>query len=244
MVIAYDGTHYSGWQIQPHSLSIQEKLEQTLQIFLREKVRIIGSGRTDAGVHALGQVAHFSCSQELNLERFLWSANSLLPPDIRVVTVDAVTDAFHAQHSAIGKEYHYHLSLGVVQEPFHRFYSYHIPFELNIDLLKQAAQMFIGTHDFTSFANAAHTGSAAKNPIRTLRRLDVVEMEQQQVRLEFEGDGFLYKMVRNITGTLLEVASGKKPLSAISAIRESRDRRQAPQAVPPQGLFLIKVSYP
>lgn len=242
ITVAYDGTLYSGWQVQPHSLSIQEVLQKTLKIFLREEIQVIGSGRTDAGVHALGQVAHFSTSHQVDLGRFLLSANALLPPEIRIRDVEPVSEDFHAQYSTKGKEYHYHLSLGKVQEPFHRLYSYHFPYPINLDLLQDAAKAFLGKHDFTTFANSAHLGSASRNPVRTLKRLDVVE-EEGGVRLEFEADGFLYRMVRNITGTLLDCAGGRLSVDAVEELFQAKDRKKAPQAAPPQGLFLMKVFY-
>lgn len=242
LVIAYDGTHYAGWQIQPHSLSIQEKIQQTLEIFLRQPVKLIGSGRTDTGVHALGQVAHFEFPEKIDLYRFMGSANGLLPPDIRIKSIETAEPDFHAQYSALGKIYHYHLWLDRVQDPFQRLYSYHVNEKINIDLLQEAAKKFLGTHDFTAFANSAHHGSAAHDPIRTIIRLDVVP-ENGGVRLEFEADGFLYKMVRNITGTLIDVARGFRPMEDISEIFASRDRRMGSNAVPPQGLFLVKVIY-
>ncbi len=242
LIIAYDGTAYNGWQIQPHSISVQETIQKALSIFLRQEIHIIGSGRTDTGVHALGQVAHFSISDEVDFFRFIASANALLPADIRIKSIEKVPGDFHAQYSAIGKIYHYHLWLDRVQDPFQRLYSTHIHEKIDLDLLKQAAIQFIGTHNFTSFANSAQCGSAARDPVRTLERLDVVP-QQGGVRLEFEADGFLYKMVRNITGTLLEVAKGNMAVETIPHLLEIKDRKKAAQAAPPQGLFLMKVLY-
>lgn len=243
LLIAYDGTHYSGWQIQPNAPSIQEKLQEILKILLRQNIAVIGSGRTDAGVHAYGQVAHFRSSDPIDVKRLLVSLNGMLPRDIRVKHVEEVPSCFHAQYSAIGKEYHYQLYLDRIMDPFRRLYCWHIHHRLNLQLLRQAAQLFIGKHDFTSFANEAHEGSAARDPVRTLRRLDVVEVDGG-VRLEFEGDGFLYKMVRNIVGILVEVASGKRPIEDIAVIFAARDRKCSGKAAPSQGLFLMRVEYP
>jgi tRNA pseudouridine38-40 synthase len=243
LLIQYDGTCYSGWQIQDNADSIQSQIEQAIKTILRIPVRVIGSGRTDAGVHALGQTAHFHVPCVLDLYRFLRSLNGILPADIRVINGVPVPLDFHAQYSAIGKIYHYRLCLDKIQSPFNRYYTFQVHAKIDLDKLKEAAQCFIGTHDFTSFANEAHTGSASKDPIRTLNRLDIVP-ESGGIRLEFEADGFLYKMVRNIVGTLLEVASGKLAKEEIERILAAKDRRAAGAAVSPQGLFLVQVNYP
>lgn len=243
MTIAYDGTHYSGWQVQPNGISIQEKLQEVLQIILRHPVVVVGSGRTDAGVHALGQVAHFKHEEEIDFRRLLTSLNGLLPPDIRVKSVEAVPPDFHAQHGATSKTYYYHLNIAKIPNPFRRLYSLHVYEACDLEALRLGAKHFIGTHDFTSFANEAHTGCAAHDPFRTIKRLDAIP-EEGGIRLEFEGDGFLYKMVRNITGTLLEVAAGKRDPDEIPRILKAKDRRQAGKAAPPHGLFLAKVDYP
>jgi tRNA pseudouridine38-40 synthase len=242
LLIAYDGTSYHGWQIQPTGISIQELIQKALFTILREEVKVIGAGRTDAGVHAKGQVAHFSCSHILDIPRFLRSVNGLIPRDIRVLRAEQVPLSFHAQHSACRKTYFYHLHLDTVQDPFRRLYSLHIHNRLNLEMLQVAACCFVGTFDFTAFANEGHKGSVTHNAIRTIYRVDVVQ-EPGGVRLEFEGEGFLYKMVRNIVGVLLEVASGKRPIEDIEKIFSSRDRRCAASAAPPHGLFLMHVDY-
>lgn len=243
LTIAYDGTHYHGWQIQPNGTSIQEKIQDALKTALRNEVQVIGSGRTDAGVHALGQVAHFKYDSEIDIYRLLASLNGLLPLDIRIKKIESVPLDFHAQYSALGKIYHYHLHLEQILNPFFRLYSLHVRERINLDLLKKASEHFLGTHDFTSFANEAHSGCAANDPIRTLKRLDIIP-ENGGIRLEFEADGFLYKMVRNIVGTLLEIASGKRSIEEIPFIFEAKDRRKAGKAAAPHGLFLVEVHYP
>lgn len=243
LTISYDGTAYCGWQIQPNGLTIQEILQTHVSTILRHPAIIIGSGRTDAGVHALGQVAHFHTSVTFDLSRFHRSLNALLPPDIRILHVEEAPEHFHAQYSAVGKTYHYHLHLDKVADPFTRLYRLHVREKIDLALLKQATQYFIGTHDFTSFANEAHRGSAAHDAVRTLTALDIIE-QTGGVRLEFTADGFLYKMVRNITGILLEISSGKRPIEEIPKIFSAKDRRQAGKAAPPHGLFLMSVKYP
>ncbi len=243
LTIGYDGTNYSGWQTQTDKvISIQSLIQKALATVLREKVSLIGSGRTDAGVHALAQIAHFSTHVAFEVSKLRHSLNSLLPKDIRIHLLEEVDSSFHARYSATGKIYHYHLHLSAVHNPFLRLYSLHIPYPLDLSLLKQAALGFIGTHDFSSFANNAKTGAAAKNATRTIQRLDVVE-EENGLRLEFEGNGFLYKMVRNIVGTLLEIATKKMKIEAISPLFAAKDRRRAPGAAPAKGLFLVKVHY-
>ena len=242
LTIAYDGTAYSGWQVQPNGLTIQEILQDKIAIVLRSEVKVIGSGRTDAGVHALGQVAHFHFPDPIDLYRLRGALNALLPTDIRVYEIVEVPLDFHAQYSATGKIYHFHLHLAPVSDPFNYLYRWHVREKIDLGLLEAAAKLFIGTHDFTSFANEAHAGCAAHDAVRTLHRLDIVA-QPGGVRLEFEGDGFLYKMVRNITGTLLEVAAGKRPIDDIKTIFAAKDRRKAGQAAPPQGLFLVQVHY-
>jgi tRNA pseudouridine38-40 synthase len=242
LLIAYDGTHFSGWQIQKNAVSIQCLIERALSTILRTQVNIVGSGRTDAGVHALAQTAHFKVSVPIDMAKTLASLNGLLPADIRILSIDQADSTFHARYSASSKIYHYHLHLGKTADPFKRHFAYHVFHPVDITLLKKAAQYFIGTHDFTSFASEATQGSAAKNPVRTLYRIDIVE-EKGGLRLEFEGNGFLYKMVRNIVGTLLDVCAGKIDLDQIPVILEAKDRRRAGRAAPPHGLYLMEVKY-
>ena len=243
LLIAYDGTNYSGWQIQTNALSIQSLIEKALQTLLKHPTSVIGAGRTDAGVHAYGQVAHFCSAQKIDLPRMQASLNGLLPSDIRILNIELASDDFHARYSALSKEYHYHLHLDLVQNPLTRLYTYHVLHRTNITLLQEAATLFIGTHDFTSFASKALYGCAAKNPVRTISRLNVITVPGG-LRLEFEGNGFLYKMVRNITGTLIDVACGKIPLENIPTIFAKKDRGLSGRIAPASGLFLKKVSYP
>lgn len=244
LTLSYDGTQYSGWQMQPNAPSIQGHLQKAITVFLGGKaVTVIGSGRTDAGVHAMNQVAHFKIEKDLNLNRLIKALNGLLPRDIRIKKVENVPIQFHAQYSAIGKEYHYYLYLEPVMDPFRRLYCWHVMRTLDRSLLYKAASLFVGTHDFTSFANEPHSGPVMKNPVRTLYRLDICPMEGG-IRLEFEGNGFLYKMVRNIVGSLIDVASHRLVVSDILSIFQAKDRRRASSAAPPQGLFLAKVNYP
>lgn len=240
--IMYDGTNYSGWQIQQHSVSIQQLIQDAVRILVREEVNVVGSGRTDAGVHAAGQIAHFRCTNEQSTDHLFKGLNGMLPKDIRVQGIEEVDLGFHAQKSAYAKQYHYHLCLGQIASPFERQYVWHVPYAIDQELLKQACSLFIGKHDFRSFANSAHTGAAAKNSVRTITNIDIIPRENG-LTLVFQANGFLYKMVRNIVGMVINVASGKKQLSDIPLILAAKDRRLAPMSAPPQGLFLMKVFY-
>lgn len=241
--LSYDGTQYSGWQVQENAISIQTLVQNALSTILRHPVHITGSGRTDAGVHAIAQIAHFTTDVSIDRHRLLVSLNGLLPLDIRAFELTEAPDSFHARYSALRKIYRYHLHLSPIRNPFNQLYTVHIPYQLDLTLLRAAAKAFIGEHDFTSFSNEAHRGSAARDPVRTLFRLDVGE-EEGGIFLEFEADGFLYKMVRNITGMLIDVARGKRPLSDIEAVFAAKDRTRASPAAPAHGLFLVEVIYP
>lgn len=242
LLIAYEGTQYHGWQVQPNGISIQSTIENVLKIILRQDLRLYGAGRTDAGVHALGQAAHFAYEGPIDLYKLRGSMNGILPLDIRILSVERVDDAFHAQYSAIGKIYRYHLHLQPIASPFKKGFVWHIPYLLDLDKMHKSSRLLLGRHDFSAFANESNRGVAAHDPVRTIQRIDLVD-EQGGVYLEFEGEGFLYMMVRNIVGTLVEIASGKRSPDEVSAIIASKDRRQAGQAAPPQGLFLVKVQY-
>ena len=242
ITIVYDGTNYCGWQIQPNGVTIQEVLQEKLSVILRTPIEITGASRTDSGVHALAQVAHFNYSPELDTYRFLASINGVLPNDIRVTEIVEVPLGFHARYSADNKVYHYHINLGPIQDPFKRLYSWYFPEKINLEILSACAKEFVGTHDFTSFANEPRTGATVKNPVRTIKRLGVIH-EGTGIRLEFEGDSFLYKMVRNITGTMIEIGKGKRSIEEIRSILAAKDRRKAGRAAPPHALFLVRVEY-
>lgn len=237
MNLSYDGTYYSGWAIQPNSTSIQQLIQEALQTVLSIETPIIGSGRTDAGVHARLQVAHFSHSDILNLSSLRYSLNGILPRDIRIHEILPVDEDFHARFSVKKKIYYYYLS--TTQDPFNYRHSHYVYAPLDLDLLKKALPLLVGTHDFSAFASR---GCGAKNPIKTLYNLEILP-QKGGLCLIFEGDGFLYKMVRNITGTLLEIATHKRPVEDLQRILTSKDRTQAGQTAPAQALFLHHVEY-
>ena len=235
--LAYDGTRYSGWAIQPNRPSIQGEIENALKTVLRARVPIIGSGRTDAGVHARLQVAHFYCNTFFIPSALCYSLNGVLPRDIRIYSITAVDEPFHARFSVKKKIYRYYFTS--IQDPFNYKYSYYVRSPLKQDLLKEAFPLLIGTHDFSGFAAS---GCRAKNPIKTLYALQMIPQHSGWF-LEFEGNGFLYKMVRNITGTLLEIAFMKRPLGDITMILDSKDRTLAGPTAPAHPLFLHAVHY-
>lgn len=242
LTIAYDGTDYSGWQVQSNAQSIQTLVQRALETVVRHPIGLTGAGRTDAGVHAEGQTAHFDTDTMIDLSRLRYSANALLPSDIRILDAQVVAPEFHARYSAEGKVYHYHLHLARESNPMTRLYRTPILGAFDFKSFEKAASYFLGTHDFAAFANQAHKGAASRGSIRTLRRLDIVE-QSGGLRLEFEGDGFLYKMVRNIVGTLLETAKGKRDPEEILQLLIEKNRKKAGPTAPPQGLFLMKVLY-
>jgi len=242
--IAYDGSRYGGWQVQPNASSIQEEIEKVLPLLCKKKIPIIGSGRTDAKVHALGQVAHFTLDFPIeNPNRFLLSLNALLPKDIRIIHMESTSLDFHARFSAKEKTYRYEFALLPYRDPFALPYCYFLFQPISIETLKGALDWFAGTRDFRSFANECTKGSALSSPIKTLKPIQLIDKGNHYYSLEFTGSGFLYKMVRNITGALFDIASHKLNRTDIEAIFAKKDRRYAPRAVPGQGLFLINVTY-
>lgn len=242
MTLSYDGSAYHGWQRQPNGLSIQQVVEEALVKLFRKRIPVISSSRTDAGVHALEQSAHFCLAEETDTERLLFALNGMLPKDIRVKEILSVPSHFHARFCAKKKIYHYHLHCEPFSTPFNHGYSHHVRKRFNPDLVRDAIPHFVGTHNFKAFANENEKGAAKTNPVKTIYSLKMVE-QPGGYRLEFEGDGFLYKMVRNIVGTLLACASGKICPSSIPTLISLQDRRKIPMAAPAQGLFLVKVFY-
>ena len=239
ITLAYDGTHYFGWQKTKMGPSIQETLETaTLQI-TQERVIAEAASRTDRGVHAKGQVVAFSLQNRwwdpLVLQKAL---NALLPQDIRVTTVHTASPLFHPTLQARYKEYHYFLCLGSVQNPAWRRYSWHFHSPVNREWVEEAASHLLGTHDFRTFTN-----TPTKNPICTLSSIRYTPLEGQRLRISLQGDRFLYKMVRNLVGTLLYIGCGKLPRGAIPSLLQAKDRKRAGMTAPPQGLFLHRVEY-
>ncbi|MBA3848717.1 MAG: tRNA pseudouridine(38-40) synthase TruA [Opitutus sp.] len=238
-VVAYDGTDFEGWQSQPGGNAIQDVIERRLKEVLKAEVRIHGSGRTDAGVHALGQVFHFDAPWSHGAAKLLLALQSGLPRSIQLKSIRAAKADFHARFSAKGKTYRYELFLGEA-DPFAARYCWASGRELDWKSIAEAAALLRGKHDFKAFS--AEGGTERETTVRDLRRLDIVR-RGRRVRLVFEADGFLYKMVRSLTGTLMNVGSGKLTPRDVAALLKSARRTPQVQTAPPQGLFLVRVKY-
>lgn len=243
LVIAYDGTDFLGWQKTDAGKSIEETLQKAIQTILQEKVCLQAASRTDAGVHARGQVVNFvSGKKELNLSKFHYSLNSLLPKTVSVLKVEEEKDHFHPTLDSKAKVYHYELCLGNIQLPHHRLYSWHIPYTIDLGLMKQSAEIFIGEKDFSAFCNVKKN-EPYKDKVRFLKRIAFVNMPRERLRIEIEGAQFLYKMVRNIVGTIVYVGLKKIRVEDLPEILMSGDRTQAGVTAPAHGLTLFEVVY-
>ncbi|KXG75691.1 tRNA pseudouridine synthase A [Fervidicola ferrireducens] len=239
ILLEYDGSNYHGWQRQKNALTIQEVVEEAVYKVTGEKVKVIGAGRTDAGVHARGQVANFHTNCRIPVERLPYAINSHLPEDIVVKGAEEVPDDFHARYSAKAKVYTYTIYNAPFPSPLMRKYSYFYPHILDVEAMQEAAKAFVGVHDFTAFRAS---GSPVKSSIRNVMRLEV-KKNKDVITIEVEADGFLYNMVRIIAGTLLEVGSGKRTPEEIPSVISSRDRERAGITLPAHGLCLEKVVY-
>jgi tRNA pseudouridine38-40 synthase len=240
LVIEYDGTAYHGWQRQKSDRSIQAEIEKALAVMTRQTVPLAASGRTDAGVHALGQVAHFVCETAIEPEAFFLGLNSLLPEDIVVKACENVPVDFHARYDARRKTYRYRILNRTAPTAIDSRYVWHIRQKLQIGTMRAAAIHVVGRHDFKAFEG---TGSPRTSTVRTVFRAQLDQGAKDGLVFEIEGDGFLRYMVRNIVGTLVEVGRGKITPSDFKSILESKDRTRAGATAPPQGLFLVAVDY-
>src|SRR5438874_2381260 len=238
IIIAYDGAPFAGWQSQSHGNTIQDDLERAFERVAGRPVRVHGAGRTDAGVHALAQCAHADITKILLPARWTVALNALLPPAIRVLRCQYVSNNFHARLSAKGKIYRYRIWCAPVLPPFEYRRAWHIPRPLDLKILEKAAKHFLGTHDFAAFA--ANRGKPEESTVRTINSVRV-RQKGPCVTIEFDGDGFLYKMVRLIVGSLVKCALGKTRIEDLIARLDS-DRATPPRlAAPAEGLFLIRV---
>lgn len=239
--ISYDGTLFSGYQVQPGERTVQLELEKVLLVMHKgEKVSVTASGRTDAKVHATGQVIHFDTPLAIPPAKYMKALNVQLPRDIRVLAVEEVSADFHARYSVSGKRYRYIWSCETIQSPFRRFYTVETNgVRPNVEAMREAAQSIIGTHDFSCFC-AANTSVVDK--VRTVHGLEFT-WHGEELHMTIEGNGFLYNMVRIIAGTLWEVGIGKRQTSELAGIIASQDRANAGKTAPPHGLYLEKVFY-
>ena len=239
VTLEYDGTNYHGWQIQPDVPTIQRELEAVIRQVSQQPTDVIGAGRTDAGVHALGQVAHFSTPARLTADEWLRALNGLLSQDIAVLSVEEVPDSFHARFAAKSKLYRYRILTRVHRSALGRNKILHYPNPLDLDAMETAARSLIGTHDFSSFQGSP---TDTENPVCTITRL-TVDRFGDEVIFEVEANRLLKQMVRHLVGTLLEVGRGKLKTGDVAEILAAQDRTKAGPTAPAHGLYLVKVDY-
>jgi len=242
LTLQYDGTNYVGWQRQAEGTSIQALVEDALTPIAGGRVVVHGAGRTDAGVHALAQVATTSIDTTLEATTLARAMNAVLPTDVRVLSVEDAPPEFHARFSAVGKAYEYRIINAPFVSPFLVRYTWHVPQPLDVASMKSASQGLIGQHDFAGFQAA---GSVVSSTVRVIHSIDWLEGQghASPLVLRIAGDGFLRHMVRNIVGTLVEVGLSRWPSDRVADILASGDRARAGPTVPPHGLFLIGVEY-
>ena len=239
VTLAYDGTAYRGWQAQPAAPTIQATIESALARLAKEPVRVVGAGRTDAGVHAHGQVAHFVLPHPIPPDALARGLNALLPFDVRCLDAATAPDDFHARKSARSKTYRYFLDRAPVPTPFRVRFTLHHPYPLDRDAIENAASAFIGRKDFAAFSASASEARTTVRHVTVSRFLD----EGGELVYEVAADGFLHHMVRNIVGTLLEVGRGKLSAGDVARILASRERGRAGPTAPARGLHLMRVEY-
>ncbi|MDH6365064.1 tRNA pseudouridine38-40 synthase [Enterococcus sp. PF1-24] len=241
-IIAYDGRKFNGFQSQPNGRTVQGELEATLTKMANGKrITVFGSGRTDAGVHAKGQVIHFDFPYERPLEKMRFGLDTQSPEDIAVKEVTIVAEDFHARYLAQEKTYEFRVDIGKPRSPFRRFYASYFPYPVDIALIQQALPDLLGTHDFTSFCA---TGSSVEDKVRTIYQADLaVNPAGDELVFTFRGDGFLYKMVRILVGTLLKIGNGRMDPTSIPEIIAAKDRNAAGPTAHPEGLYLVEVAY-
>jgi len=240
LVLEYDGTRYVGWQVQPNGPSIQAEVERALATLHKAPRRVTAAGRTDAGVHARAQVATFPEAQPLPLSAYVKGMNALLPDDVAVRSATVEPDGFDARRSARGKRYRYAIENLATRAPLTRLQAWQLFGPLDVAAMRQAAAPLLGRHDFAAFQAA---DCAADHAVRELRRLDVLGEPGGRIEVVVEATAFVKHMVRNLTGTLVEVGLGRRPADSIPALLASRDRTKAGRTAPPQGLFLEEVFY-
>ena len=240
LTVEYDGSGFHGWQRQKNDRTVQETIEKALAVMTREPVTLIGSGRTDAGVHALAQVASFKTRSHLDAGVFFSGLNSLLPEDVVIRSCERVHDTFHARFDVTSKRYRYHLLNRPIAPAIGRQYVWHIRKPLDTAAMFRVADFLLGTHDFKAFEG---TGSPRDHTVRTVTHSTVAETGGGNLIYTIEASGFLRFMVRNIVGTLVEVGLGKIPTEAIGSILQSKNRSRTGATAPPQGLFLMDVNY-
>jgi tRNA pseudouridine38-40 synthase len=239
LVIAYEGTAYSGWQTQLNKATVQETIENAISTVMKQKIALTGSGRTDSGVHAYGQVANFKADTKIPEEKIKIALNANLPPDIRILDSVDVSPDFNSRFDALDKTYMYQIYNDSVANPFYSRYSCFVPQSLYIDKMEEALKLIVGTHDFKGFMAS---GSQSKTTERTVYDAKILK-KGNLIKIYINGNGFLYNMVRIIAGTLIDIGKGLKDISCIEKALTDKDRTVLGQTAKPEGLFLLKVNY-
>lgn len=240
ITIEYDGAGYSGWQRQKNALSVQEVVEDALGVLLGKKTVIIGSGRTDKGVHARGQVAHFDSDKKLDTFRMSFALNAILPEDVKIREMRAVSDRFHAQRSAKRKTYVYRTYVSRADSPLRKGRAVKVIPTVDVERMRRSAQLLIGEHDFRAFSS---TGSPVNDYVREIYDIEI-KQDGDEIDFYVTGNGFLYNMVRIIVGTLIFIGRGKLPESTVKDMLETGNRRLGGKTFPAEGLYLYSVEYP
>lgn len=240
LTIEYDGKDFNGWQKQPNKLNIQGTIEQAIERITGEKVDLNASGRTDAGVHAYGQVANFKTNSNIPIEKIPIAINSNIKKSIVIKSAEEVEERFHSRLNCKRKTYRYVINNSKYGTAIYRNLETHIPQKLNVEKMKQAVKYFEGEHDFKAFKAS---GTSSKSSVRTIYKAEIIEKENERIYIELTGNGFLYNMVRIIAGTLVEVGLEKIEPEDIKEIIKSKKRENAGKTLPPQGLYLLKVEY-
>lgn len=245
LTIAYDGSGFHGWQVQPGVPTIQRALNEATSQITQEKITVHGASRTDTGVHALGQVAHFRTHARLPIEELQRALNALLPPTIRIVAAEEVGPDFHSRWQSLAKTYRFRIYRGRVLSPFDYMRVLHCPWPLDERAMSAAARLFEGEHDFTSFAAASGLEDDDRDMTRAIFSSEIVrEPDRDEIAYVVRGRSFLRYMVRNIVGTLIEVGKGRLAPADIPRILEARDRKRSGPTAPPEGLYLVSIEYP
>lgn len=237
--IAYDGTNYCGWQIQPNNPTIEAKINKALSELLHEEITVIGASRTDAGVHALGNVAVFDTDTKIPANKICYALNQRLPEDIRVQTSEEVPLHFHPRKVNCRKTYEYHILNRKIALPTERLYAYHVYYDLDIEAMNTAAKYLVGEHDFKSFCSVK---TQVTDTVRTIYQLQIIKIDDS-IKIVVNGNGFLYNMVRIIAGTLIEIGRGFYSPERVKEMLGSMDRSQTGPTAPAHGLRLVKIEY-
>ena len=240
LIIEYDGKDFNGWQKQPNKLNIQGEIEKAIERITGEKVELMASGRTDAGVHAIGQVANFKTNSNIPIEKIPIALNTNLKKSIIIKSAEEVDERFHSRLNCKRKTYRYIINNSKYGTAIYRNLETHIPMKLNIQKMQEAVKYFEGEHDFKAFKAS---GTSSKSSIRTIYKAEVIQKENEKIYIELTGSGFLYNMVRIISGTLVDVGLEKIEPKELPNIIKSQKRENAGKTLPPQGLYLVKVEY-